>query len=139
MVSPEFNVHHIIPRSVLNRYARSLPSIWGKDFYAILQSYNNRIVLFSDEKSAKTLQKLHNALDSNGKPINTLRGTLMGSAWHDKYHQGYSSAVGAKIESILSNEHLNPAQKKLMLIDMQGALREMLQDGEPPIESTKIK
>lgn len=118
---------------IFTTFAPELKEIFGvSDISEVIQSYNNRISLFTDKASAGAMQALY---EKNG-----LRGAPVGSAHHMSNHKGYTKAIMEKIDEILRMD-LSPDKektrlmKKTMLIDMQNALRDMLQKGDPSIKA----
>ena len=124
-----YQIHHIIPIDIFNSYGKALRDIIGGRTEDIIQSYNNRIALFTHIEPANALRNLYAA--------DLLEGVPLGSAMHNNgSHKNYSDAVEATILSIVNNELTDP-QKRTMLIDMQFTLREMLQAGVPPLSASK--
>ena len=124
-----YQIHHIIPIDIFNYYEDELKRIMGTNKTEnIIQSYNNRIALFTHIEPANALRNLYAA--------GLLEGVPLGSAMHNGSHKNYSDAVEATILSIVNNELTDP-QKRTMLIDMQFTLREMLQAGVPPLSASK--
>ena len=120
-----FQVHHIIPINVFNEFVDIFPSIFDTPkMENIIQSYNNRIALFTDDAPANALRNLHGE--------GGLKDAPLGSAQHYTSHPKYDNAIREIINDIVKSE-LTPPQKRTMLIDMQYSLREMLQSGQPPI------
>ena len=59
MKKAEFQVHHIIPLEIFTTFAPELKEIFGvSDISEVIQSYNNRISLFTDKASAGAMQAL---------------------------------------------------------------------------------
>ena len=120
-----FQVHHIIPINVFNAFEGDFQRIFQtKDLEKIIQSYNNRMALFTEEGSANALRNLHRE--------GGLKDAPLGSAQHYTSHPKYDNAIRRVISSIVSSKLTDP-QKRTMLIDMQYSLREMLQSGQPSI------
>ena len=124
-----YQIHHIIPIDIFNYYGNKLREIFGADETEnIIQSYNNRIALFTHIEPANALRNLYAA--------GLLEGVPLGSAMHNGYHEHYNQAVSKIINDIVNNG-LDDPQKRTMLIDMQFTLREMLQAGVPPLSASK--
>ena len=124
-----YQIHHIIPIDIFNYYGNKLREIFGADETEnIIQSYNNRIALFTHIEPANALRNLYAA--------GLLEGVPLGSAMHNGYHEHYNQAVSKVINDIVNNG-LDDPQKRTMLIDMQFTLREMLQAGVPPLSASK--
>ena len=124
-----YQIHHIIPIDIFNYYGNKLREIFGADETEnIIQSYNNRIALFTHIEPANALRNLYAA--------GLLEGVPLGSAMHNGYHEHYNQAVSKVINDIVNNG-LDDPQKRTLLIDMQFTLREMLQAGVPPLSASK--
>ena len=124
-----YQIHHIIPIDIFNYYKNDLRRIMRTDKTEnIIQSYNNRIALFTHIEPANALRNLYAA--------GLLEGVPLGSAMHNSYHEHYNQAVSKVINDIVNNG-LDDPQKRTMLIDMQFTLREMLQAGVPPLSASK--
>ena len=125
-----YQIHHIIPIDIFNYYEDELKRIMGTNKTEnIIQSYNNRIALFTHIEPANALRNLYAA--------GLLEGVPLGSAMHNGSHKNYSDAVRDVIDGIVNNSSLDDPQKRTLLIDMQFTLREMLQAGVPPLSASK--
>ena len=125
-----YQIHHIIPIDIFNYYKNDLRRIMRTDKTEnIIQSYNNRIALFTHIEPANALRNLYAA--------GLLEGVPLGSAMHNGSHKNYSDAVRDVIDGIVNNSSLDDPQKRTLLIDMQFTLREMLQAGVPPLSASK--
>ena len=134
MANSSFQVHHIIPRSVIAHYKDLLSARTEglSDFHTFTQSYNNRIALFTDEKAAIAMQELYKAGGLHNTPVGSVVHAFPPSI---QFHSNYTSAVSKKLEHILLNTNLTETERRLMIIDMQFVLREMLQSGVHPLNS----
>ena len=91
----------------------------------VIQSYNNRIVLFMEDGPANALKNLG---------VDGLRDVPLGATRHnDGSHKNYTEAVGEVIREIISS---NLESRRTMLIDMQFSIREMLQSGDTPLSAS---
>ena len=122
----KFQVHHIIPVSLFNIYGEQLREILGAaKTEHVIQSYNNRIVLFMEDGPANALKNLG---------VDGLRDVPLGATRHnDGRHKNYTEAVGEVIREIISS---NLESRRTMLIDMQFSIREMLQSGDTPLSAS---
>lgn len=118
-----YQIHHVIPLEILRIHGTRLAKIFGITPEAFMQSYNNRMGLFTDPDQAKIMQDMHGA---------GVTDTSMGSSRHLGPHKGYSEAVEERVSNII-NDKGTDAQKRHRLIDLQGALRDMLHSGVPPL------
>lgn len=120
-----FQVHHVIPINVFNDFSGLFEKAFGtNELEKIIQSYNNRMALFTDDAPANALRNLHGE--------GGLKDAPLGSARHYTSHPQYDKAIREILNDIRKSGLTTP-QKRTMLIDMQYSLREMLQSGHPPI------
>jgi len=121
-------IHHVIPINVFNDFSKLFQKAFGtNELKNIIQSYNNRMTLFTEEGPANALRKLYREGDLANAPL--------GATKHNGSHPNYDNAVREIIDGIVKNSNLTDSQKRTMLIDMQSSLREMLQSGHPPINA----
>ena len=125
-------IHHVIPINIFNDFAIQFQDIFKKgnlnvNLGEIIQSYNNRMALFTEEGPASALRKLYREGGLADAPL--------GATKHNGSHPNYDKAIHGIIDGIVKNESLTNPQKRTMLIDMQFSLREMLQSGYPPINA----
>ena len=125
-------IHHVIPINIFNDFAIQFQDIFKKgnlnvNLGEIIQSYNNRMALFTEEGPASALRKLYREGGLADAPL--------GATKHKGSHPNYDKAIHGIIDGIVKNESLTNPQKRTMLIDMQFSLREMLQSGHPPINA----
>ncbi len=133
MANSPFQVHHILPVELFNSdIQQELNILLGSDTSQIsektykntaLQSFNNRIALYSDADRA-TMAK---ALQDSGHPISEIP---IGASQHYTQHPAYNEEVITRVESIINNDSLTVSQKKLAIIDLQATLKEGLAAGE---------
>lgn len=117
-----FQIHHIIPVNVYNLYHKQLNEILGKD---AVQSYNNRIALFVDPEAAAEAKVLHQQ--------NKLKDIPLGSSHHIGSHPSYDKVVNDRLNEIIKSNSSNET-KKVLILDLQFHLRNMLIEGFPPLK-----
>ncbi|WP_151840059.1 type I secretion C-terminal target domain-containing protein [Acinetobacter soli] len=133
MVTSSFQVHHILPVQLFNStFNDELNKILGSDTSNIsddrykstsLQSYNNRIALYSDADRAEVAK----ALQDSGLPISDIP---IGASQHYTSHADYNDAVIDWVRNKVFDNTLTNEQKKLAIIDLQATLKEGLIKGE---------
>ncbi|WP_407504523.1 AHH domain-containing protein [Acinetobacter baumannii] len=111
-MATSFQVHHILPVELFNSdFKEKLNNILDNELSEdltknlALQSYNNRIALYSDADRAEMAK----ALQDSGHPISD---NPIGAAQHYTQHPEYNKAVIKWVESIVNNSSLNDSQKK---------------------------
>ena len=57
-----YQIHHVIPLEILRIHGTRLAKIFGITPEAFMQSYNNRMGLFTDPDQAKIMQRRHSLL-----------------------------------------------------------------------------
>ncbi|WP_151712762.1 calcium-binding protein [Acinetobacter bereziniae] len=133
MATSSFQVHHILPVELFNsEFKDQLNKILGSDTSNILddkykntalQSFNNRIALYSDADRAEMAK----ALQDSGHPISDVS---IGASQHYTQHPEYNKSVKQWVKEIIIDGNLTVDQKKLAIIDLQATLREGLVSGE---------
>lgn len=127
MASPDptldFQIHHILPTQLFNNETLRLEiaDIFGDS--RVLQSYNNRIALFTGEAKADIYKSLQTG-------ENLWSDVAIGATQHSGYHSAYNKAVETWVENLLLEQGLTPEQKKLAIIDFQAELKDGLAKGE---------
>ncbi|MGR2827530.1 calcium-binding protein, partial [Acinetobacter sp. 1124_18A] len=128
-----FQVHHILPVELFNsEFKDEINKILGSDTSRVtddkfkntaLQSFNNRIALYSDADRAEMAK----ALQDSGHPISD---NPIGATQHYTSHPEYNKAVKQWVKEIIIDSNLTPEQKKLAIFDLQATLKEGLTTGE---------
>ena len=126
-MATSFQVHHILPVQLFNSESKTqlnaiLESISNKTTNTALQSYNNRIALYSDADRAAMAK----ALQDSGHPLSD---NPIGTTQHYTSHLEYNEEVIERVVEILDSD-LGNEQKKLAIIDLQATLKEGLSTGE---------
>ena len=140
MATSSFQVHHILPVELFNsEFKDQLNKLLGSDTSNIsddkykntaLQSFNNRIALYSDADRAEMAK----ALQDSGHPISDIS---IGASQHYTQHPEYNKAVKQWVKEIIIDGNLTVDQKKLAIIDLQATLREGLVSGEIILNGNK--
>lgn len=113
--SPSFQVHHILPVELFNsEFKKELNDLLGSDTSQVtdktykntaLQSFNNRIALYSDADRAEMAK----ALQDSGHPISEIP---IGASQHYTQHPEYNKAVKQWVKEIIIDGDLTVDQKK---------------------------
>lgn len=129
MSNLNYQVHHIIPLEIFNddELQEKLTKIFGDDLHPTIQSYNNRIALFTNEEAAQTIKGMYEQ--------GSLKNSAVGTAVHSGSHNNYNTAVKEKILEITSKYSDTEEQKKA-IIELQHTLSNILKSGE--IENINI-
>ncbi|WP_369684021.1 calcium-binding protein, partial [Conchiformibius steedae] len=114
--------HHIIPLGSFDNLSNKARVEFHRIF-GTLQNENNFMFLFPNENYAQKLGAL--------KQNNALGDFPAGRSRH-AFHNGYSKAVTDHIQDIMDS-HAHDHAKKLMVLDLQNALKDMLISGVPPL------
>ena len=140
-MASSFQVHHILPVELFNSsIQKQLNIILESDTSQVsektfkntaLQSFNNRIALYSDADRAEMAK----ALQDSGHPISD---NPIGATQHYTQHPDYNKAIIKWVESIV-NSSLNDSQKKIAIIDLQATLRDGLATGEIVLHGDNAK
>ncbi|MFH4318868.1 calcium-binding protein [Acinetobacter baumannii] len=138
-MATSFQVHHILPVELFNSdFKEKLNNILDNELSEdltknlALQSYNNRIALYSDADRAEMAK----ALQDSGHPISD---NPIGAAQHYTQHPEYNKAVIKWVESIVNNSSLNDSQKKMAIFDLQSTLKDGLAAGEIVLHGDNAK
>lgn len=123
MSNLNYQVHHIIPLEIFNdvELKRQLEDIFGKDLHPTIQSYNNRIALFTDVEAARTIKGMYEQ--------DSLKNSAVGAAVHSGSHNNYNTAVKQKIQDILA-KYTDIKEQKIAIIELQNTLSNILKSGE---------
>ena len=128
-MSLNYQIHHIYPLEIFSKFGDKLAQLFGlEDPKSLIQSYNNRIALFTDPAMAKAMQDLYRQ--------GGLQDAAIGSTDHKGSHPDYTAAIGDKLRKLLDSD-LPPEQKRLGYQDMSGVLWNMLQEGYLPLKADK--
>ena len=114
MATSSFLVHHILPVELFNsEFKDQLNKLLGSDTSNIsddkykntaLQSFNNRIALYSDADRAEMAK----ALQDSGHPISDIS---IGASQHYTQHPEYNKAVKQWVKEIIIDGNLTVDQK----------------------------
>lgn len=126
--------HHIIPVDVFKKIADAnldinfgtlFGEIDGRNFQ---QMGNNFIYLYEEATYA---QKTASLLQNSPKIYGDLS---IGGAQHSGSHNGYNDVIETKLRQIFnSNLNFTSEERKMMVLDLQRGLKEILIDGNPDV------
>lgn len=126
--------HHIIPVDVFKKISEANLDINFETLFGLTDGKNfqqmgmNFIYLYQEEKYANQTAEL---LRENP---NIYGDIPVGGAQHDGSHKKYNDFVESRLKEIFDkNLDITPNERKMMVLDLQRGLKEILIDGNPDV------
>lgn len=121
--------HHIIPVDAFERFGTDIQKLFSlPEVTDFQQMGKNFIFLANNEADADTYQKM---LENNKGLFGDV---ALGGLEHSGDHRGYNEVVKLRLERIFNNDlNLSPEQQKMMVLDLQRGLSEILTEGKVDI------